>query len=185
MLWGAFAGLAQKNLKRLWAYSSIANVGYALVGLASGTQEGVQAMLVFMTLYIIDVTGFFACLVALSRDGRPMETFDDMAGLFKERPGIAAAMTIFSLSALGMPPFSGFWGKVYVFKAASAANLQWLAALGLLSSVVAAFYYLRLIKTMWFDPDAGDHRRRAAGRPGRGLRGRGLLLSRWSCRRSP
>ena len=155
MLWGAFAGLAQKNLKRLWAYSSIANVGYALVGLASGTQEGVQAMLVFMTLYIVDVTGFFACLVALSRDGRPMETFDDMAGLFKERPGIAAAMTIFSLSALGMPPFSGFWGKVYVFKAAAAANLQWLAALGLLSSVVAAFYYLRLIKTMWFDPTRG------------------------------
>ena len=116
MLWGAFAGLAQKNLKRLWAYSSIANVGYALVGLASGTQEGVQAMLIFMTLYIIDVTGFFACLVALSRDGRPMETFEDMAGLFKERPGIAAAMTIFSLSALGMPPFSGFWGKVYVFQ---------------------------------------------------------------------
>ena len=155
MLWGAFAGLAQKNLKRLWAYSSIANIGYALVGLASGTSEGVQAMLVFMTLYIIDVTGFFACLVALSRDGRPMETFDDMAGLFKERPGIAAAMTIFSLSALGMPPFTGFWGKVYVFKAAAGANLQWLAALGLLSSVVAAFYYLRLIKTMWFDPSRG------------------------------
>ena len=155
MLWGAFAGLAQKNLKRLWAYSSIANVGYALVALASGTAEGVQAMLVFMTLYIIDVTGFFACLVALSRDGRPMETFDDMAGLFRERPGVAAALTIFSLSALGMPPFSGFWAKVYVFKAAAAANLQWLAALGLLSSVVAAFYYLRLIKTMWFDPSRG------------------------------
>ncbi len=155
MLWGAFAGLQQTNLKRLWAYSSIANVGYALVGLASGTSEGVQAMLVFMTLYIIDVTGFFACLVALSRDGRPMETFEDMAGLFKERPGVAAAMTIFSLSALGMPPFSGFWGKVYVFKAAAGANLGWLAALGLLSSVVAAFYYLRLIKTMWFDPTRG------------------------------
>ena len=155
MLWGAFAGLAQKNLKRLWAYSSIANVGYALVALASGTQEGVKAMLVFMTLYIIDVTGFFACLTALSRDGRPMETFDDMAGLFRERPGLALAMTAFSLSALGMPPFSGFIGKVYVFKAAAAANLQWLAALGLLSSVVAAFYYLRLIKVMWFDPPKG------------------------------
>ena len=159
MLWGAFAGLAQKNLKRLWAYSSIANIGYALVALASGTAEGVQAMLVFMTLYIIDVTGFFACLTALSRDGRPMESFDDMAGLFRERPGLALAMTAFSLSALGMPPFSGFIGKVYVFKAAAAANLQWLAALGLLSSVVAAFYYLRLIKVMWFDPTRGatDH----------------------------
>jgi NADH-quinone oxidoreductase subunit N len=159
MLWGGFAGLAQKNLKRLWAYSSIANVGYALVGLASGTQEGMQALLVFMTLYVIDVTGFFACLVALSRDGRPMETFDDMSGLFRERPGIAAAMTVFSLSTLGMPPFAGFWSKFYVFKAAAGAGLGWLAALGLLSSVVAAFYYLRLIKTMWFDPSRGatDH----------------------------
>ncbi len=155
MVWGAFAGLAQKNLKRLWAYSSIANVGYALVGLSAGTTEGVQSMLVFMTLYLIDVTGMFACLTALSRDGRPMENFDDMAGLVRERPGIALAMTAFSLSALGLPPFSGFWGKVYVFKAALDANLAWLAALGLLSSVVAAFYYLRLIKTMWFDPPAG------------------------------
>ena len=166
MLWGAFAGLAQKNLKRLWAYSSIANVGYALVGLASGTQEGVQAMLVFMTLYIIDVTGFFACLICLSRDGRPMETFDDMSGLFRERPGMALAMTAFSLSALGMPPFSGFIGKVYIFKAAAAANLQWLAALGLLSSVVAAFYYLRLIKTMWFDPARGTTDRAPADAKG-------------------
>jgi NADH-quinone oxidoreductase subunit N len=156
MLWGAFAGLAQKNLKRLWAYSSIANVGYALVGLSSGTQEGVQSMLIFMTLYMVDVTGFFACLIALKRDGRNMETFQDMAGLFRERPGIALCMTAFSLSALGLPPFSGFWGKFFVFKAANDAGLYWLSALGLLSSVVAAFYYLRLIKTMWFDaPPAG------------------------------
>lgn len=157
MVWGAFAGLAQKNLKRLWAYSSIANVGYALVGLSAGTTEGVQSMLVFMTLYLIDVTGMFACLTALSRDGRPMENFDDMAGLVRERPGIALAMTAFSLSALGLPPFSGFWGKVYVFKAALDGHLAWLAALGLLSSVVAAFYYLRLIKTMWFDQPTAGH----------------------------
>jgi NADH-quinone oxidoreductase subunit N len=155
MVWGAFAGLNQKNLKRLWAYSSIANVGYALVGLSAGTQEGVQSMLVFMTLYLIDVTGFFACLTALSRDGRPMETFEDMAGLFRERPGMALCLTAFSLSALGLPPFAGFWGKFFVFKAAVDADLYWLAALGLLSSVVAAFYYLRLIKTMWFEPAVG------------------------------
>jgi NADH-quinone oxidoreductase subunit N len=155
MLWGAFAGLAQKNLKRLWAYSSIANIGYALVGLSAGTQEGLQSMLMFMTLYTIDVTGFFACLLALKREGRAMETFDDMAGLMRERPGIALAMTTFSLSALGLPPFSGFWGKFYVFKAINDSGLYWLAALGLLSSVVAAFYYLRLIKTMWFDPSPG------------------------------
>ncbi len=158
MLWGAFAGLAQRNLKRLWAYSSIANVGYALVGLSAGGQAGVQAMLVFMVLYMIDVTGFFACLTALSRDGKPMETMDDMAGLVRERPGMALAMTAFALSALGLPPFSGFWAKVYVFKAALGAHepsLTALAVLGLVSSVVAAFYYLRLIKVMWFDPAPG------------------------------
>ncbi len=152
---GAFAGLAQRNLKRLWAYSSIANVGYAILGLASGTGEGVQAMLVFMVLYMVDVMGFFACLSALSREGRDMETIDDMAGLFKERPGLALAMSLFSLSALGLPPFSGFWAKYYVFKAALNSGLAVPAVLGLLGSVVAAFYYLRLIKVMWFDTPAG------------------------------
>jgi NADH-quinone oxidoreductase subunit N len=152
---GAFAGLAQKNLKRLWAYSSIANVGYALLGLAAGDAQGMQAMLVFMILYMVDVTGFFACLAALSRQGRSMETMDDMAGLFREQPGIALAMTAFALSALGLPPFSGFWAKYYVFKAAIGAGLSVPAVLGLLGSVVAAFYYLRLIKVMWFDASQG------------------------------
>jgi NADH-quinone oxidoreductase subunit N len=152
---GAFAGLAQSNLKRLWAYSSIANVGYAILGLASGTAEGVQAMLVFMVLYMIDVTGFFACLAALSRDGKEMVTIQDMAGLFRQRPGIALAMTAFSLSALGLPPFSGFWAKFYVFKASINAGLGPAAVAGLVGSVVAAFYYLRLIKVMWFDSASG------------------------------
>ena len=155
---GAFAGLAQSNLKRLWAYSSIANIGYAVLGLAAGDAAGVQAMLVFMVLYMVDVTGFFACLAALSREGRPMETISDMAGLFKERPGIALAMTAFALSALGLPPFSGFWAKFYVFKAAIGAGLGVVAVIALIGSVVAAFYYLRLIKVMWFDaaPAATD-----------------------------
>ncbi|WP_394761604.1 NADH-quinone oxidoreductase subunit NuoN [Phenylobacterium sp.] len=152
---GAFAGLAQSNLKRLWAYSSIANVGYAIIGLSSGTAEGVQSMLIFMVLYMVDVTGFFACLAALSRRGKAMESFQDMAGLFKEQPGIALAMTAFSLSALGLPPFSGFWAKYFVFKAALNAGLPVAAALGLVGSVVAAFYYLRLIKVMWFDAGEG------------------------------
>jgi NADH-quinone oxidoreductase subunit N len=152
---GAFAGLAQKNLKRLWAYSSIANIGYAVLGMAAGTGEGMQAMLVFMVLYMIDVTGFFACLAALSRSGRAMETIDDMAGLRREQPGLALAMTAFSLSALGLPPFSGFWAKVFVFKAAIGAGLEWAAVAGLVGSVVAAFYYLRLIKVMWFDTAEG------------------------------
>ena len=155
---GAFAGLAQRNLKRLWAYSSIANIGYAVLGLAAGDTQGMHAMLLFMVLYMVDVTGFFACLCALSRDGKPMETIDDMAGLMKERPGLTLAMTAFSLSALGLPPFSGFWAKYYVFKAAIDTPdplIQVAAVLGLVGSVVAAFYYLRLIKVMWFDPAPG------------------------------
>jgi NADH-quinone oxidoreductase subunit N len=149
--WGAYAGLRQTNLKRLWAYSSIANVGYAILGMAAGDAEGMQAMLVFMVLYMIDVTGFFACLAALSRQGRSMETIDDMAGLIKTNPGLGLAMTALSLSPLGLPPFSGFWAKFYVFKAAIHGGLAWQAVVGLVLSVVAAFYYLRLVKVIWFD----------------------------------
>jgi NADH-quinone oxidoreductase subunit N len=112
-------------------------------------------MLMFMVLYMVDVTGFFAWMTALRRDGRQMETIDDMAGLFKEKPGMALAMTAFSLSALGLPPFSGFFAKFYVFKAALDAGLAWAAILALVGSVVAAFYYLRLIKVMWFDSAPG------------------------------
>ena len=151
---GAFAGLAQTDLKRLWAYSSIASIGYALVGLAAGGVVGIQSMLVFMVLYTVDVTGFFACLAALSRAGKSMQTLDDFAGLARERPGIAIAMTFFSLSALGLPPFSSFWAKFYVFKASLAAGLAPVAVIALVGSVVAAFYYLKLIRRMWFDTAA-------------------------------
>ncbi len=152
---GAVAGVVQRNLKRLLAYSSIANIGYALVGLSAGTQQGVEGMLVFMTLYMIDITGFFACLEALKRDGKPIERLEDFAGLIKTHPGIALTLTALSLSVLGLPPFSGFWSKVFVFKAAIAAGETGPAVFALVLSVVAAFYYLRLIKTMWFDAPAG------------------------------
>jgi NADH-quinone oxidoreductase subunit N len=152
---GAYAGLRQTNLKRLWAYSSIASIGYALVGLAAGGSAGVQSMLIYMALYVVDVTGFFACLAALSRNGKPMETMTDFSGLVRERPGLAIAMTVFALSGLGLPPFSGLWGKYYVFKAAIGAGLAPVAVIALLGSVVAAFYYLRLIKVMWLDPTSG------------------------------
>jgi NADH-quinone oxidoreductase subunit N len=111
-----------------------------------------------MVLYMVDVTGFFACLSALQRNGKPMETFEDMAGLFKERPGLALAMTAFSLSALGLPPFSGFFAKFFVFKAAIMAGgyLPVAAAAALVGSVVAAYYYLRLVKVMWFEPTPGE-----------------------------
>jgi NADH-quinone oxidoreductase subunit N len=143
------------GLKRLWAYSSIAIIGYALVGLAAGGPVGIQSMLMYMTIYVIDVTGFFACLASLSRDGKPMETFADFAGLVRERPGLAVAMTVFALSALGLPPMSGLWGKYYVFKAAMGAGLAPVAVAALVGSVVAAYYYLRLIKVMWFDASPG------------------------------
>ena len=152
---GAVAGIVQRNLKRLLAYSSIANIGYALIGLSAGTQQGVEGMLVFMTLYMVDITGFFACLEALKRDGKPIERLEDFAGLVRTHPGIALALTALSLSVLGLPPFSGFWSKVFVFKAAEAAGETPVAVFALVMSVVAAFYYLRLIKTMWFDPAAG------------------------------
>jgi NADH-quinone oxidoreductase subunit N len=154
---GAFGGLVQNNVKRLWAYSSIATIGYAIVGLAAGGVVGVQSMLVYMVLYIVDVTGFFACLSGLTRNGRALETMDDFAGLMRERPATAMCMTLFALSALGLPPLGEFWGKFYVFRAAwgAGAGIGIVAVFALVGSVVAAFYYLKLVKMMWFDPSVG------------------------------
>jgi NADH-quinone oxidoreductase subunit N len=149
---GAFGGLVQKDLQRLLAYSSIANIGYALLGIAAGTTAGVQAMLVFMTLYVIDQFGFFAILLSLSRGGKPIRRIADLAGLRKDKPVTAIALTVLSLSVLGMPPLAGFWAKFYVFGAAADAGYWMVGAAGLVASVVAGFYYLRIIKLMWFDP---------------------------------
>jgi NADH-quinone oxidoreductase subunit N len=149
---GAFGGLVQKDMQRLLAYSSIANIGYALLGIAVGTTLGIQAMLLFMTLYVIDQFGFFALLLSLSRNGRPIRRIQDFAGLRKDRPVMALALTVLSLSVLGMPPLAGFWGKWAVFGAAAEAGYWMVGAAGLVASVVAGFYYLRIIKLMWFDP---------------------------------
>ncbi|WP_427792845.1 NADH-quinone oxidoreductase subunit NuoN [Brevundimonas diminuta] len=153
---GAFGGLMQKDIQRLLAYSSIINIGYALLGVAAGTQVGVQATLMFMTLYVVDQIGFFAILLSLSRNGRPIRKIADLAGLKKDRPVTAVALTILSLSAVGIPPMSGFWGKFYVFGAAADAGYWMAGAAGLVASVVAAFYYLRIIKVMWFDTPEFD-----------------------------
>ncbi len=153
---GAFGGLMQKDIQRLLAYSSIINIGYALLGVAAGTQVGVQATLMFMTLYVVDQIGFFAILLSLSRNGRPIRKIADLAGLKKDRPLTAVALTILSLSAVGIPPMSGFWGKFYVFGAAADAGYWMAGAAGLVASVVAAFYYLRIIKVMWFDTPEFD-----------------------------
>jgi len=148
---GAFGGIAQKDIQRLLAYSSIINIGYALLGIAAGTSAGIQAMLMFMTLYVVDQFGFFAILLSLSKNGRPIRKIADLAGLKKDRPVTAVALTILSLSAVGIPPMSGFWGKFFVFGAAADAGYWMVGAAGLVASVVAAFYYLRIIKLMWFD----------------------------------
>jgi NADH-quinone oxidoreductase subunit N len=154
---GAFGGLAQRNLKRLLAYSSIANMGYALLAISAGTGQGVQALLIMMVVYMIESFGLFACLAALNRGGRPMETIGDFAGLSRVRPGMAIAVTVLALSIAGIPPGGGFWGKyVYVFNAAIDAELWGPAVFGLLTGVVAAFYYLRLVKTIWFDQAPGE-----------------------------
>jgi len=148
---GAFGGLAQRDLQRLLAYSSIANIGYAMLAIAAGTTLGVQALLLFLTLYVIDQFGFFGVLLSLSRNGRPIRAIADFAGLRKERPVTAIALTVLCLSVLGMPPLSGFWGKWAVFGAAAEAGYWMAGAAGLVASVVAGFYYLRIIKVMWFD----------------------------------
>ncbi|WP_409021020.1 NADH-quinone oxidoreductase subunit NuoN [Brevundimonas vesicularis] len=153
---GSFGGLFQKDVQRLLAYSSIINIGYALLGVAAGTEAGVQATLMFMTLYVIDQFGFFAILLSLSRNGRPIRKIADLSGLKKDRPLTAVALTILALSAVGIPPMSGFWGKFFVFGAAADAGYWMAGAAGLVASVVAGFYYLRIIKVMWFDTPEFD-----------------------------
>jgi NADH-quinone oxidoreductase subunit N len=151
MLIGSFAGLAQKNLKRLMAYSSIANVGYALTGLAVVSKGGLQALLIYLSVYFLTTVGAFGVILCLRRQGKPVEELGDLAGLSKTNPMLALAMTFFMFSLAGVPPLAGFFGKYFIFLAAVGAHMVPLAIIGVLTSVVAAFYYLRIIKVMYFD----------------------------------
>jgi NADH-quinone oxidoreductase subunit N len=151
MLLGAFAAIAQTNIKRLMAYSGIANLGYALVGLAAGTQDGVNGVLVFMAIYMVMTLGTFACILAMRRSGEYVEEISQLAGLSRRQPVLASIMTILMFSLAGIPPLAGFFGKLYVFKAAVDQGFISLAVIGLLTSVVACYYYLRVVKLMWFD----------------------------------
>jgi NADH-quinone oxidoreductase subunit N len=154
MLWGAFAGLVQPNLKRLLAYSSIANVGYLLVGIAVGGRSGVQAILIYSAIYALNTLGVFAVVLCLRRDGKAVQSITDLSGLSKTNPIIALAMTVLMFSMAGVPPMAGFFGKYFMFLAAVDAGLLPLAIIGVLASVVTAYYYLRIIKVMYFD-DSG------------------------------
>ena len=154
MLIGAFAAIYQTNIKRLMAYSSIGNIGYALVGLATGTEAGVQAVIVYMSIYLVMTIGAFGCIMAMRSKGQMLEGISDLAGLGKSRPMIAAALAVLMFSMAGIPPLAGFFGKMYVFLTAIEAEFYTLAVIGVLTSVVGAFYYLRSIKIMYFDDEA-------------------------------
>ncbi len=162
MILGALAAINQTNIKRLMAYSSIGNMGYALVGLAAGNETGAQAVLLYLSIYLFMNTGAFACILAMRRNGRMVEGINELAGLSRTNPAMALALAVFMFSMAGIPPLAGFFGKLYVFLAAIEAGLFTLAVVGLLTSVVAAFYYLRIVKLMYFDEPAD-----AFDRPGR------------------
>ena len=151
MVLGAFAAVGQRNIKRLMAYSSIGHVGFALVGLSAGTNEGLRGVLIYLTIYLVMNVGTFAVILSMRVKDTMVETIDDLAGLGRNQPLLAMAMAIFMFSLAGIPPLAGFFGKFYVFMAAINAGLFALAIVGVVASVVGAFYYLRIIKIMYFD----------------------------------
>ena len=154
MALGAFAAIGQSNIKRLLAYSAIGNIGYALVGLAAGTQEGVQGVVVYMMIYMIMTLGSFACVIAMRRRGHHVEEINDLAGLGRTNKGLAFVLAMLMFSLAGIPPLAGFFAKYFVFLAAVKAGLFALAVIGVVTSVVGAYYYLRIVKIMYFDEPA-------------------------------
>jgi NADH-quinone oxidoreductase subunit N len=151
MVIGALGAIGQTSIKRLMAYSSIANMGYALVALAAGGAEGVQGVLVYLAIYIVMTLGTFACILAMRRDGGPVEQIDELAGLAQTNLPMAFALAMFMFSLAGIPPLAGFFAKFYAFLPAIKAGLYWLAVIGVVASVVGAYYYLRIVKIMFFD----------------------------------
>lgn len=152
---GAAGAIGQTNIKRLLAYSSINNVGFALVGLAAGTQQGVAAMLVYLAIYVVTTLGIFLIVLQMKgEDGQPVETIASLSGMSKTRPYLAFALMVMMFSVAGVPPLFGFYAKFAVFWAAVQAGLFVFAALGIAASVIGAYYYLRIVKTMYFDDPA-------------------------------
>ncbi|MGN6551799.1 MAG: NADH-quinone oxidoreductase subunit NuoN [Pararhizobium sp.] len=157
MVLGAFAAIGQRNIKRLMAYSSIGHMGYALVGLSAGTEAGVRGVVLYMLIYMVMTLGTFAVILAMRRkDVGNVELVDDLAGLAGTNPMMATVLTILMFSLAGVPPLAGFFAKYFVFVAAMQAHLYALAIIGVLSSVVGCYYYLRIVKVMWFDEPAGE-----------------------------
>lgn len=163
MLLGGFAAIAQSNIKRLLAYSSIGNIGYALVGLAAGTADGYRGVLIYMAIYLVMVIGSFAVVLCMRVQDRMVEDIEDLKGLSRTNPGMALLLAIMMFSMAGIPPLAGFFGKLYVFLAAIQAGLYALAIIGVLASVVAAYYYVRIVKVMYFDEPVGRFDRPIGG----------------------
>jgi NADH-quinone oxidoreductase subunit N len=156
MFLGAIAAIGQRDIKRLMAYSSIAHMGYALMGLAAGTELGVQAMLIYMAIYVTMNVGTFAFILSMERDGQPVTDIQSLGMYSTKEPGKALAMLVLLFSLAGVPPLVGFFGKLYVLRAAYDAGLAWLAVAGVVASVIGAFYYLRIVYYMYFGQDRED-----------------------------
>ncbi|HRA95021.1 MAG TPA: NADH-quinone oxidoreductase subunit NuoN [Aestuariivirga sp.] len=154
MVLGAFAAIGQNNIKRLLAYSSIGHMGFALVGLAAGSQEGAQGVIVYMMIYLISTLGVFACVLAMRRKGQHLEQVSDLAGLAHNNKALAFVFAMLMFSLAGIPPLAGFFGKYFVFLAAVKSGLYALAIIGVVASVVGAYYYLRIVKIIYFDEPA-------------------------------
>ena len=153
MLFGAIAAIGQTNLKRLIAYSSISHIGYTLAGLATGSNDGIQSSIIYITIYILMNLGLFSCLLMMKRNDEYYEDIEDLSGLSKNHPLLAFSLLVILFSLAGIPPLAGFFAKFYIFKSVLEQSMYFLAIVGLLSTVVAAFYYLRIIKIIYFDKE--------------------------------
>jgi NADH-quinone oxidoreductase subunit N len=151
MALGSFAAIGQRNIKRLMAYSAIGNVGYALIGLAAGTPEGIQGVVIYMAIYLAMTLGAFACILAMRRGDAMFEDIDELSGAARTQPVLAFCLAAMLFSLAGIPPLAGFFAKLYVFAAAIQANLVTLAVIGVVTSVIGAYYYIRIVKVMYFD----------------------------------
>jgi NADH-quinone oxidoreductase subunit N len=163
MALGSFAAIGQRNLKRLMAYSSIGNVGYALIGLAAGTPEGIQGVVIYMAIYLAMTLGSFAVILGMRRGNVMFESIDDLSGLARTHPALAFCLAMMMFSLAGIPPLAGFFAKFYVFAAAIQANLVTLAVIGVVTSVIGAYYYLRIVKVMYFDAPVERFERMSPG----------------------
>jgi NADH-quinone oxidoreductase subunit N len=157
MVFAAFAAIAQTNIKRLMAYSSIGHVGYALIGLVCGTPQGISSLVIYLSIYLIMNIGVFSFILSMKNKGEYYENISDLSGLYKTHPYYSVVITILMFSLAGIPPLAGFFGKFYIFIAAIESNLLLLAIVGILASVVGAFYYLRIIKVIYFDESKNSY----------------------------